>query len=1092
MDKGWMFLPRQTEEYRKGLENFLDFAFSNANINGTIACPCARCKIGICVSREDAYAHLTVDGFIKGYTHWVAHGEITCSAPSISGSVPSRDDADNMEGLVHEAFGVQQHDGSTINTAGFEKDKDIPIEGAEKFYKLIDDSQKELYPECKKFYKLAFIIRLLHLKCLGKMTNKIFNMLLDLLREAFPNAMKDLPKSYYEAEKLMKQLGLGYEKIDACPNDCTLYWRLDKERVRCKTCNEPRWETSEDDPTGDKRKVACKVLWYFPIKPRLQRFFMSYKTAVHMRWHSESHTKDSYMRHPADSPAWQMFDHNHPEFAKDRRNIRLGLASDGFNPFKNMSVVYSTWPVILVPYNLPPWMCMKQPYFMLSLLILGPSTPGNNIDIYLQPLVVDLKDLWEVGVQTYDASTKQNFKLHVALLWTISDFPGYATLSGWSTKGKFACPVCHKFTHSRWLKNGKKYCYMGHRKFLNSDHKFRKDVQHFDGTEEYGRPPPILSGDTVINELKNFKLKFGKIVDDNPKLPFNWKKLSIFFDLPYWKDNVIHHNLDLMHIEKNVCESIWGPLLDMEGKMKDNIKSRLDLQEIGIRSKLHPIKKGLSRVYLPPACYSMGKKEKGTFCKVLKKVKVPDGYASNISRCVQMKPAKLIGLKSHHNHILMQQLLPVALRKTLSKSVRNPLIRLCRYFRELCCKVISPTDVVRLRKDIAVILCQLEKIFPPSFFDIMIHLTVHLATEVQLAGPVYYRWMYSIERYLGTLKSYVRNRSRPEGSIAEGYLAEECLTFCSLYLADYVETRFNQSTRNDDTTIGSTFALDVFTTSGYALGKAIATKFDDETLKKAHQYVLFNCHHVQSYIDEHRHILNLSHSGLPPHQIEHMHSESFASWFAKHIENTNPSQNDPISNDLKSLTRGPNFIGIRYEKFLSNGFRFHTKEVERKRKTQNCGVIVQATASSYSSIRDQNPISSEHDYYGILQNVIELDYEGGRRVVLFECDWVSKGKRLKLDEDGFMLANFTNVKRHNEPYILASQAMQVFYVEDPVDCNWHVIITTDARGHYKMQPVADVDTYLQSCICNPEDDHDHEEIVWVRDDAIGVEIDVDT
>lgn len=102
---------------------------------------------------------------------------------------------------------------------------------------------------------------------------------------------------------------------------------------------------------------------------------------------------------------------------------------------------------------------------------------------------------------------------------------------------------------------------------------------------------------------------------------------------------------------------------------------------------------------------------------------------------------------------------------------------------------------------------------------------------------------------MGRLKSYVRNRSRPEGSIAEGYLAEECLTFCSLYLADYIETRFNQSTRNEDTIIDSTFALDVFTASGHALGKAIATKFDAETLKNAHQYVLFNCHQLQSYIE---------------------------------------------------------------------------------------------------------------------------------------------------------------------------------------------------------------------------------------------------
>ncbi|XP_042465731.1 uncharacterized protein LOC122048202 [Zingiber officinale] len=810
-----------------------------------------------------------------------------------------------------------------------------------------------------------------------------------------------------------------------------------------------------------------------------------------MRWHSESRTKDGYMRHPADSPSWQTFDHKHPEFAKDPRNIRLGLASDGFNPFKNMSVTHSTWPVILMPYNLPPWMCMKQPYFMLSLLIPGPSAPGNNINIYLQPLITDLKDLWEIGVQTYDASTKQNFQLHAALLWTISDFPGYANLSGWSTKGKLACPVCHQFTHSQWLKHGGKFCYMGHRRFLNSDHVFRKNAQFFDGTEEHGRPPPILSGDMVINELKYLKFTFGKTVNDNSALPFNWKKLSIFFDLPYWKDNVIRHNLDLMHIEKNVCESICGTLLNIEGKSKDNLKSRLDLQEMGIRSSLHPIEKGSNKVYLPPASFSMGKKEKDIFCKVLKKIKVPDGYASNISRCVQMKPPKLSGLKSHDNHILMQQLLPVALRKTLSKSIRIPLIRLSRYFQELCSKVISPTDLVRLKRDIAVILCELEKIFPPSFFDIMVHLTIHLATEVQLAGPVHYRWMYPIERYLGTLKSYVRNRSRPEGSIAEGYLAEECLTFCSLYLADYVETRFNQSSRNDDINIDFTFALDVFNYSGHALGKVIATKFDIEILKKAHQYVLFNCHHVQSFIDEHRRILNQSHSHIPPHQIERLHSETFSSWFASHIEDTTLPADDPVSSDLRLIARGPDAIGIRYEKFISNGFRFHTKEVERKRKTQNCGVTVRATTSSYSSIRDHNPVLSELDYYGILQNVIELNYGGGRKVVLFECEWVSKGKRLKLDEDGFVLANFKNVRRHNEPYILASQAMQVFYVEDPIDCDWHVIITTDARAKHKMQPMADVDTYLQSNICNYEDYNEHEEVVWIRDDVAGVEIDTD-
>ena len=116
------------------------------------------------------------------------------------------------------------------------------------------------------------------------------------------------------------------------------------------------------------------------------------------------------MRHPADSEEWKKFDLQYPDFALEPRNVRLGLAIDRFNPFGNMNKNYSMWPVILIPYNLPPLLVMKEPYFMLSLLILGPHQPGNEIDIYLKPLVDELKELWEKGVETYDASNKSIFR----------------------------------------------------------------------------------------------------------------------------------------------------------------------------------------------------------------------------------------------------------------------------------------------------------------------------------------------------------------------------------------------------------------------------------------------------------------------------------------------------------------------------------------------------------------------------------------------------------------------------------------------------------------------------------------------------------
>ena len=100
----------------------------------------------------------------------------------------------------------------------------------------------------------------------------------------------------------------------------------------------------------------------------------------------------------------------------DPHNVRLGLTTDEFNPFGYMNIKYSVWPIILFPYNLPPWMCMREPYSLMSLLILGPKGPGNDIDVLLRLLIDELKELWEDGVCTYDALTKKNFQMRAAVL----------------------------------------------------------------------------------------------------------------------------------------------------------------------------------------------------------------------------------------------------------------------------------------------------------------------------------------------------------------------------------------------------------------------------------------------------------------------------------------------------------------------------------------------------------------------------------------------------------------------------------------------------------------------------------------------------
>ena len=88
---------------------------------------------------------------------------------------------------------------------------------------------------------------------------------------------------------------------------------------------------------------------------------------------------------------WKELDEKHPNFAQEPRNVRLGLAADGFNPFGNMSLSYSMWPVVMTTYNLPPWLCTKDPYIMLTLLIPSPNALVKDIDVFLKPFVNELK-----------------------------------------------------------------------------------------------------------------------------------------------------------------------------------------------------------------------------------------------------------------------------------------------------------------------------------------------------------------------------------------------------------------------------------------------------------------------------------------------------------------------------------------------------------------------------------------------------------------------------------------------------------------------------------------------------------------------------
>jgi len=182
------------------------------------------------------------------------------------------------------------------------------------------------------------------------------------------------------------------------------------------------------------------------------------------------------------------------------------------------------------------------------------------------------------------------------------------------------------------------------------------------------------------------------------------KEEEYFFELPYWSSLLIRHHLDVMHTEKNICESILGTLLELEGKCKDGEKARLDIQQLGIRPDQHPVIKK-DRYTLLVALYKLDKYDKENLCKFLYGLKMPDGVSSNIRRCVDLKAYKVSGLKSHDYHLILQKLLPLVGRRILPQQVVIALIHLSNFFDALCCKELVEADLDKLSTTIVDSLC---------------------------------------------------------------------------------------------------------------------------------------------------------------------------------------------------------------------------------------------------------------------------------------------------------------------------------------------------------------------------------------------------
>ncbi|WVZ17031.1 hypothetical protein V8G54_010013 [Vigna mungo] len=453
MDRSWMNAHRISEEYEKGVSVFLQYVKEKSkSVNRTYFCPCVCCVNQIRQDLGNLHDHLFMFGIMRTYTVWTWHREVL-DQPTTSRGTNYVDEwmSDHLEDMIRDVANLYDY--------------------------LINDSEQPLYPSCSNFTRLSATLKLFSLKARNGWTDKSFTELLELLKEMLPEN-NTLSICTYEAKNILCPMGLEYQKIQACPNDCVLYIK--------EFASLNRFKKKSDRNTADEGNYGApaKVMWYFPIIPRFKCMFSVKEDGKNLKWHVVGRKCDNLFRHPADSPQWKKIDETFPEFGANPRNLRLALATDGMNPYGNLSSKHSSWPVMLMIYNISPLLCMKRKCVMLSMTISGPKQPGNDIDVYLKPLIDDLKLLWEEGVEVFDSDVEQNFHLRAMLFCTINDFPAYGNLSSYSVKGHYACPICEENTSYLQLKHGQKTVYTRHRIFLPRNHSYRRLKKAFNGSAE--------------------------------------------------------------------------------------------------------------------------------------------------------------------------------------------------------------------------------------------------------------------------------------------------------------------------------------------------------------------------------------------------------------------------------------------------------------------------------------------------------------------------------------------------------------------------------------------------------------------------------
>ncbi|GKA27501.1 reverse transcriptase domain-containing protein [Tanacetum coccineum] len=246
IDKSWTSLGKHEKAFYTGLKKFVDDCKPLVDSAGNIRCPCKSCRLVLWVSIKHLSDHISKYGFDPSYKTWIHHGEPDLPPPPPVIDNTRQPQMSDMTACLNDLSYIPLNNEQNEPTQGDigETSNDPTQAKRNEFEELYASANEELYPGCDHVTRLDFMAKFTYFKVKGKLTDSIFNEMLEFFQNVFPTAKGyKLPPSYYAIKKTFKTIGLGYESIHACVNDCFLFrGDANKDVHFCPVCNTSRWK----------------------------------------------------------------------------------------------------------------------------------------------------------------------------------------------------------------------------------------------------------------------------------------------------------------------------------------------------------------------------------------------------------------------------------------------------------------------------------------------------------------------------------------------------------------------------------------------------------------------------------------------------------------------------------------------------------------------------------------------------------------------------------------------------------------------------------------------------------------------------------